>query len=74
MARSAQILEAIRATNGQMITVNEDEMLKARAALASKGFYVEPTTAANYAGYVKYDRSSDEKIVIPLCGAGIKSN
>ncbi|MED1189069.1 threonine synthase [Bacillus paralicheniformis] len=73
-ARSVQILEAIRVTNGNMITVNEEEILKARTALASKGFYVEPTTAANYAGYLKYDHSSDEKIVIPLCGAGIKSN
>ncbi|MFT0800043.1 threonine synthase [Bacillus swezeyi] len=73
-ARSAQILEAIRATNGQIITTNEEEILKARTALASKGFYVEPTTAANYAGYLKYDHSSGEKIVIPLCGAGIKSN
>ncbi|TWK45983.1 threonine synthase [Bacillus paralicheniformis] len=73
-ARSAQILEAIRATKGQIITTKEEEILKARTALASKGFYVEPTTAANYAGYLKYDHSSDEKIVIPLCGAGIKSN
>ncbi|PJZ00562.1 threonine synthase [Bacillus vallismortis] len=73
-ARSAQILEAIRATNGQIITTNEEEILKARTALAGKGFYVEPTTAANYAGYLKYEHSSDEKIVIPLCGAGIKSN
>lgn len=73
-ARSAQILETIRATNGQIITTNEEEILKARTALASKGFYVEPTTAANYAGYLKYSHSSDEKIAIPLCGAGIKSN
>ena len=60
-ARSAQILETIRATNGQIITTNEEEILKARTALASKGFYVEPTTAANYAGYLKYSHSSDEK-------------
>lgn len=73
-ARSAQILEAVRATNGQFITTTEEEIAKARVVLASKGFYVEPTTAANYAGYVKYSRSSDEKIVIPLCGAGIKAN
>ncbi|OLG13057.1 Threonine synthase [Bacillus paralicheniformis] len=73
-ARSVQILEAIRVTNGNMITVNEGEILKARTALASKGFYVEPTTAANYAGYLKYNRAFNEKIVIPLCGAGIKSN
>jgi threonine synthase len=71
-ARSAQILEAVRATNGHFITTSEEEITQARVELASKGFYVEPTTAANYAGYLKYHRTSEEKIVIPLCGAGIK--
>jgi threonine synthase len=73
-ARSVQILEAVRATNGQFITTSEEEIIYARNVLAGKGFYVEPTTAANYAGYRKYHRSVDEKIVIPLCGAGIKAN
>ncbi|WP_173918618.1 threonine synthase [Halobacillus sp. Marseille-Q1614] len=71
-ARGAQILEVIHETNGEIITANEQEIDKARAALADKGFYVEPTTAANYAGYLKYNRSSEEKVMIPLCGAGIK--
>jgi len=31
------------------------------------------TTAANYAGYLKYEKDPEEKIIIPLCGAGIKS-
>lgn len=73
-ARSEQILEAVRVTNGEFITTSEKEIMEARAALASKGFYVEPTSAANYAGYQKYYRDADERIVIPLCGAGIKSN
>jgi threonine synthase len=71
-ARSAQIIEAVRATNGHFITTSEEEITQARVELAHKGFYVEPTTAANYAGYLKYHRTSEEKIVIPLCGAGIK--
>jgi len=73
-ARSVQILEAVRDTNGEILTVNEEEISQARAALAGKGFYVEITTAANYAGYLKYNHSLSEKIIIPLCGAGIKSN
>jgi threonine synthase len=72
-ARSRQILEAIRETNGLFIDIKEDEILSARAMLADKGFYVEVTTAANYAGYLKYKKAPDEKIIIPLCGAGIKS-
>lgn len=72
-ARSRQILEAVRATKGMFIGIEEDEILHARAKLAAKGFYVEVTTAANYAGYLKYKKAHDEKIIIPLCGAGIKS-
>ncbi|MBT2738961.1 threonine synthase [Bacillus sp. ISL-7] len=72
-ARSRQILKAVRETNGLFIDIKEDEILSARAMLADKGFYVEITTAANYAGYLKYKKSPDEKIIIPLCGAGIKS-
>ncbi|WP_042356815.1 threonine synthase [Bacillus rubiinfantis] len=73
-ARSEQILAAVRETNGEFITTSEEEIIAAREALASKGFYVEPTTAANYAGYLKYKRQQHEMIVIPLCGAGIKAN
>ncbi|MGG1397665.1 threonine synthase [Bacillus salipaludis] len=72
-ARSRQILKAVRETNGLFIDIKEDEILSARAMLADKGFYVEVTTAANYAGYLKYKKAPDEKIIIPLCGAGIKS-
>lgn len=72
-ARSKQILEAVRETNGTLIEIKEDEILSARATLADKGFYVEVTTAANYAGYLKYQKAPEEKIIFPLCGAGIKS-
>lgn len=72
-ARSGQILEAVRATGGEFIVVEEEEISSARDALSEKGFYVEVTTAANYAGYLKYDRGPDETMIIPLCGAGIKS-
>ncbi|WP_301107181.1 threonine synthase [Sporosarcina sp.] len=72
-ARSEQILEAVRTTNGTFIEIEESEILNARAKLSEKGFYVEVTSAVNYAGYLKYVRTTEEKIVIPLCGAGIKS-
>lgn len=72
-ARSQQILAAVRGTDGEFIAVEEDEILSARTILADKGFYVEVTSAANYAGYLKYKKSPGEKVIIPLCGAGIKS-
>ncbi|WP_342512117.1 threonine synthase [Sporosarcina sp. FSL K6-1522] len=72
-ARSKQILEAVRNTNGTFMAIEEGEIVSARAELSAKGFYVEVTSAVNYAGYLKYSKGLEEKIVIPLCGAGIKS-
>lgn len=72
-ARSRQILEAVRNTNGTFIEIEEDEILDARAELSGKGFYVEVTSAVNYAGYLKYEKRPEEKIIISLCSAGIKS-
>jgi threonine synthase len=76
--RSRQILAAIRDTDGIVVTVPESMIGDARTALARCGFYVEPTTAANYAGYLEYakhfDQASKEKVVIPLCGAGLKAD
>ncbi|MEC2360020.1 pyridoxal-phosphate dependent enzyme, partial [Bacillus atrophaeus] len=72
-ARSKQILEAVHNTNGTFIDIEEDEILSARAKLSEKGFYVEVTSAVNYAGYIKYKKAPEEKIIIPLCGGGIKS-
>ena len=73
-ARSKQILEAVRETNGEFIMIEEHEIHSARTALAEKGYYVEVTSAANYAAHLKYDRAPGETVVIPLCGAGIKSD
>ncbi|WP_332284316.1 threonine synthase [Bacillus safensis] len=72
-ARSKQILEAVQDTNGTFIDIEEDEILNARSKLSEKGFYVEVTSAVNFAGYMKYKKEAKETIVIPLCGAGIKS-
>ncbi|EKF35157.1 MULTISPECIES: threonine synthase [Bacillus] len=71
--RAAQILHATKQTNGYILTVNEQEIKGAHTALAAKGFYVEPTTAANYAGFLKHRRMAHERIVLPLCGAGLKA-
>lgn len=72
-ARSAGILEAVRETGGTFISVEEPEIEAARDVMSEKGFYVEVTTAANYAGFLKYVKEADETVIIPLCGAGIKS-
>ncbi len=76
--RGSQILAAVRATKGDMITVGESAIAEARKELASHGIYVEITSAANYAAYKKYlglqPEAAEQKIVLPACGAGIKSS
>ncbi|KGR79912.1 pyridoxal-5'-phosphate-dependent protein subunit beta [Ureibacillus manganicus DSM 26584] len=77
-ARGSEILKAVRETNGDIITITDEETMQARKELALKGFYVEITSAVNYAAYskyvAKYPELIDQKVVLPLCGAGIKSN
>ncbi|MDP3386926.1 MAG: pyridoxal-phosphate dependent enzyme [Eubacteriales bacterium] len=74
--RGKQILEAIRATGGEVILAPENKILDTRKYLAKKGFYVEPTTAATFAAFFEYNNKSDnksnEKFIIPFCGAGLK--
>jgi len=81
--RGKQILEAVRATGGIIITAPEEDILGTRDYLAEKGFYVEPTTAATFAGYFNYVKEQSHsnaadagsgKVLIPLCGAGLKSD
>lgn len=75
--RGSQILDAVRNSNGIIITSPEDEILNAKDFLAHRGFHVEPTTAATFAGYFKYLKDNNSpikgKVLIPLCGSGLKS-
>ncbi len=72
--RGKQILEAIRDTGGEVITAPEDNILPAKNYLAKLGFYVEPTSAATFAGYFHYieNKPIEDKVIIPLCGSGLK--
>lgn len=75
--RGHQLLQAIKETGGEVILAPEDEILEVRDKLALKGFYIEPTTAATFAGYFKYVRETGfepkGKVILPLCGSGLKS-
>ncbi|MGH8880445.1 MAG: threonine synthase [Stackebrandtia sp.] len=82
-ARGAQILAAVRSTGGTIVTVTDDEITSAKADLAACGFFVEPTSAVCWAALARARAVSGqdgalaalhgERVVIPLCGAGLKS-
>lgn len=74
-ARGTDILRAVRATNGSFFTVSDAEIYDARAALARMGLYVETTSAASYAAYLQWrkrEQAVGMRVVVPLCGAGLK--
>ncbi|MDR7869724.1 MAG: threonine synthase [Tissierellaceae bacterium] len=74
--RGKQVLEAIRETNGDIILAPEEDIIKVQDELARKGFYVEITTAATFAAFNKYYKDNKDlgKVVLPFCGAGLKSS
>ena len=71
-ARGAQILRQAYKTGVEFIPVPEDKIPEARSLLARQGFYVEHTTAATYAAYLS--QRIEGEVLLPLCGAGLKSD
>ena len=73
--RGEEMLEYIYQYGVEIQTVPEDEILNARAELAEKGVFCEHTTAGTYAAYLayckKHGKTSDA--LLPMCGAGLKS-
>ncbi len=70
-------VRAVRATNGEFITVSDDEILKAMPQLArGEAVFVEPAASAAYAGLLKAARAKkidrDETIVVVITGNGLK--
>ncbi len=86
-ARGAEILAAVRASAGVMLTVSEDEIAEAGRDLARRGLLVEPTGAVAWAAVLAARVSSgadapgwqrardllEGTVVVPLCGSGLKS-
>ncbi|MGQ9538325.1 MAG: pyridoxal-phosphate dependent enzyme [Candidatus Bathycorpusculaceae bacterium] len=70
--------EELRAVNGDVVMVEEGEILQAFKKLAGKGFFVEPSSAVAYAAYQKqlqnHVTSRKEKAVVILTGTGLKTS
>lgn len=77
-ARARRILREARELGAEFALAPEADIVAAREALAAKGLYVEHTTAASYAAYLAWRKNAegeaDSDALIPLCGAGLKSD
>jgi threonine synthase len=73
--RGGQILEAIRESGGEVLTVTEKEISVALREMGRTGHFIEPTSAATIAGLKRYlDQKRKKEIVVStLTGMGLKS-
>ena len=72
--RGRQILEAIRETDGDVLTVTEKEIGVAMTEMGIKGHFIEPTSAATIAGLKKYLKHIKKEFVVStLTGMGLKA-
>lgn len=69
--RGSQILNAVKQTNGEIISVSENQILKALKIAFRKGYYIEPTSATTLAGLNMLNDIGET--IIPLTGSGLKS-
>lgn len=75
--RLAQMLDAVRESGGAAGVVSELEIDLARTTIAQRGLFVEPTSAVPLAALRRLlERGmliEDERVLVPLTGAGLKS-
>ena len=75
--RGAQILSAIRASGGTVLTASEQEITDMRGELARRGLYVEDTATVAVAALARLPRvtveiDGESQVVVLLTGHGLK--
>ncbi len=71
--RAAAAVELVQASGGRFVTVQEDAILTGRDQLASRGFYVEPTSAIVWDALAQVIAKASQPVVVILTGSGLKS-
>lgn len=72
--RGDALLILLAAHQGQLLAVDEQEILPGRDELARRGFYVEPTSAIVWNALAQASGSLPEPVVVVLTGSGLKSD
>ena len=70
-------MDALRETNGAFTIVDEEEIESGIKILASKGIYIEPTSAVVVKAFDKFVQSGiigkGDRVVSILTGSGLKA-
>jgi threonine synthase len=74
--RGDRVLQAVKASGGTMLAVEEDRIAPARDSLARMGLYVEPTAAIVWDALRQLRERGPlrEPVVAVLTGSGLKSS
>ncbi|MEN6670823.1 threonine synthase [Psychrobacter sp. B38] len=76
-SRLKEIVDFVRQSNGDFFSVNESEIKEALHMMGKQGFFIEPTSAAAFAGIKKLidtDQIMDGQITVGvITGNGLKS-
>ncbi len=71
--RGDAVLEMVRGSGGQMLAVDEPDILPAHQALARMGLFVEPTSAIVWKALEMAREQIVDPVVVVLTGAGLKA-
>jgi threonine synthase len=75
--RMAEVLRAVRRSQGSVVAVGEDEITPALSALGRLGLFVEPTAATAAAALTRLLRDGaiqpDQTTIVVLTGTGLKA-
>lgn len=73
--RLASMISAIKASFGDVITVEDKEILAAKQRLGRRGVYVELSSGAALAGALKFfkdGKPDNYRVILPMTGNGLK--
>lgn len=70
--RGKQVLDAVHTSQGYLAAIAEVDIIPARDELASRGFYVEPTSAVVWPALLERLDDLRDPIVVVLTGSGLK--
>lgn len=65
-------IQAMRASKGAGIVVDDHQMLRAMKELGQEGVFAEPSSAASLAALYAMEPSADESVVLVITGSGLK--
>lgn len=70
--RGEEVLQVVKASNGSLCIVEENEILPGYNALARFGCYVEPTSAIVWSALTQMIQDLNDPVIVVLTGSGYK--